>query len=114
MHAASDEGINPCEVYLVEIPEAARIFLRSFDQEAIVCLRLRQLRCRSSRHHRSQLYKLVLLRKGYGAGRGSPLSEKQTPHGLRPFGMTMENTTERHGLNAVYACVYRNNAGQRG
>src|SRR5207249_9195893 len=40
MHAASDEGINPCEVYLVEIPEAAWIFLRSFDQEAIICLRL--------------------------------------------------------------------------
>src|SRR5207249_10010798 len=39
MHAASDEGINPCEVYLVEIPEAAWIFLRSFDQEAIICLR---------------------------------------------------------------------------
>src|SRR5437016_7543971 len=51
MHAASDEGINPCEVYLVEIPEAAWIFLRSFDQEAIICLRLRCLRCRSSRDH---------------------------------------------------------------
>ena len=50
--AADDERINPFEVQLVEIPKAARVFLRSFNQQTVVCSGMRRLRCRPSRNHR--------------------------------------------------------------